>query len=166
VRAGRQVRRRDPAHPGRAGQLPGGGAPQRPGARALNGAGWCLAHLGDFTSALSYCSQALSLDREFGSRGAEQGTLHSIGFIHHKVGDFGRAVGYYQDSLRLCSELGDRCGRADTPASLGDAYKAADDTARARDSWRESLAILEELEHPDAEDVRGRLELAKAGSAA
>jgi len=134
--------------------------------RALNGAGWCLAHLGDFQQALSYCMRALAVDRELGSRSAEQDTLHSIGFIHCKLGNSTTAIGYYRESLRLCEDLGDRYGQADTLASLGDAYQALGDGGRARDAWRAALAHLVELEHPEAEDVRARLDAASAVTAA
>jgi DNA-binding SARP family transcriptional activator len=135
-------------------------------ARALNGAGWCLAHLGDYQQALSYCTRALAVDRELGSRTAEQGTLHSIGFIHHQLGDITTAIGYYQESLLLCADLGDRYGQADTFASLGDAYQALEDEVLAREAWGEALAILVELDHPEAEDVRARLEATSAVTAA
>jgi DNA-binding SARP family transcriptional activator/Tfp pilus assembly protein PilF len=135
-------------------------------ARALNGAGWCLAHLGDYQQALSYCTQALAVDRELGSRTAEQDTLHSIGFIHCQMGDTATAIRYYLESLRLCADLGDRYRQADTLASMGDAYHALGDGTRARDALREALAILVELEHPEAEDVRARLAVASAVTAA
>jgi DNA-binding SARP family transcriptional activator len=135
-------------------------------ARAMNGAGWCLAHLGDFQGALSYCSRALALDRELGSRGAEQDTLHSIGFIHQRLGDMPRAVGCYQESLRLCVNLGARYHQADTLVSLGDAYQALGDEAGARGAWREALGILEDLDHPDADEVRVMLQKAGTASAA
>ncbi|HTU72336.1 MAG TPA: BTAD domain-containing putative transcriptional regulator [Trebonia sp.] len=135
-------------------------------ARALNGAGWCLANLGDYRRALSYCAQALAVDRELGSRAAEQDTLHSIGFIHSQLGDNATAISYFKESMRLCEDLGDRYRQADTLASLGDAYRALGDEVRARDAWREALAILVELEHPEADDVRARLEAGSAVTAA
>jgi DNA-binding SARP family transcriptional activator len=127
-------------------------------ARALNGAGWCMAHLGDYQQALSYCTQALAVDRELGSRRSEKDTLHSIGFIHHQLGDITAAMDFYLESLRLSEDLGDRYSQADSLASLGDAYKSLGDESRARDTWQEALAILVELEHPDAADVRARLD--------
>ena len=135
-------------------------------ARALNGAGWCLAHLGDYQQALPYCIQALAIDRELGSRAAEESTLHSIGFIHQQAGDSAVAVRYYLESLRLCEDLGSRHDQADTLASLGDAYESLGDESRARDAWRSALEILDDLEHPDAEKVRARLQTAGAATAA
>ena len=40
---------------------------------------------------------------------------------------------------------------------LGDAHYAAGDVAEARLAWQEALAILDELEQPDADEVRARL---------
>jgi predicted negative regulator of RcsB-dependent stress response len=40
--------------------------------------------------------------------------------------------------------------------SLGDSYEAAGDTQAARDAWQQALAILDDLQHPDAERIRGK----------
>jgi hypothetical protein len=34
---------------------------------------------------------------------------------------------------------------------------AAGELARARDAWQQALAILEDLQHPDADQVRAKL---------
>jgi DNA-binding SARP family transcriptional activator len=132
--------------------------------RALNGIGWCQAQLGEADQALAHCEQALALDRELGNRGAESATLHSLGYIHQVLGHHARAIACYRDGLALSRQLGDRYDEADSLASLGDTYLASGDLARARDAWQQALDILEELGHPEAGDIRGKLRDIAAGT--
>ena len=60
-------------------------------------------------------------------------------------------------SLELTRDLADRFNEADTLSSLGDVYHEAGNVAAARQAWRYALRIFEEIEHPDAEQVRDRL---------
>ena len=60
------------------------------------------------------------------------------------------------------SELGDRYNQASVLVHIGDnlgANKdgASQDPSGAGAAWREALAILEELNHPDADQVRDKL---------
>jgi hypothetical protein len=41
---------------------------------------------------------------------------------------------------------------------LGDTHAAAGDPGAARAAWQQALAILTELDHPDAERLRGKLQ--------
>jgi hypothetical protein len=38
--------------------------------------------------------------------------------------------------------------------SLGETYLAAGDSGAAREVWRKALSILDELDHPDASQLR------------
>ena len=40
---------------------------------------------------------------------------------------------------------------------LGDTHHAAGELAQARQAWQQALAILEDLQHPDAGQVRAKL---------
>jgi hypothetical protein len=42
-------------------------------------------------------------------------------------------------------------------ADLGDAHHAAGNPDAARTAWRHALDILDQLHHPDADQVRARL---------
>jgi hypothetical protein len=53
--------------------------------------------------------------------------------------------------------VGDRYGEAGTLTRLGDAHRAADDPAAARSGWQHALDLLTDLDHPDADAVRGEL---------
>jgi hypothetical protein len=52
---------------------------------------------------------------------------------------------------------GDRYRQTVVLTHLGDAFHAAGDLRAACDTWRSALVILEDLDHPDADDLRARL---------
>jgi Flp pilus assembly protein TadD len=52
---------------------------------------------------------------------------------------------------------GDRPHEAGTLTRLGDAYHAAGERERARRAWRQALVLLEQLDQPEADEVRGKL---------
>jgi DNA-binding SARP family transcriptional activator/tetratricopeptide (TPR) repeat protein len=126
-------------------------------ARALNGIGWCHAHLGDYQQALAYCGQALDLHRLLGSRRGEASTLHSLGYAHQHVGQHGKAIACYRAAAGVYGDVGEHFLLADTLACLGDAHRAAGDLQAARAAWWQALEMLDDLNHPDANRVRGRL---------
>jgi hypothetical protein len=55
-------------------------------------------------------------------------------------------------------ELGVRYYEADTLGHLGDTYHAMGDHVAARFAWQSALASLDNLAHPDAQEIRARLE--------
>lgn len=83
-------------------------------------------------------------------------TSDSLGYIHHHLGDRARAC--YQDAVDLFRDLSDRYNQASTLIRLGDTCNAASDPAPAHIAWQKALAILSELNHPDAELARAKLD--------
>jgi DNA-binding SARP family transcriptional activator/Tfp pilus assembly protein PilF len=126
-------------------------------ARALNAVGWCHSQLGHHRQALTCCRQALDLLREIGDRRGEANTWHSLGQAHHHLAHHQQAITCFQRAVALFRQDGDRYYEADVLAGLGDAHLAAADHDAAGRSWRQALHILDELEHPDAENIRTRL---------
>jgi DNA-binding SARP family transcriptional activator/Tfp pilus assembly protein PilF len=124
---------------------------------ALNNIGWFEAQLGRYEEALVDCQQALDLSLEAGDHECEALTLDSIGHAHHRLGHHGEAKRAYERALQLEQAIGDRYNYARTLVCLGDVHDDAGDRDTARGAWRQALAILDELHHPDAEDVRGKL---------
>jgi len=124
---------------------------------ALNNIGWFEAQLGRYEQALVHCQQALGLSREAGEQECEALTLDSIGHVQHRLRRHAEAIASYDQALELEQAIGDRYNYACTLIRLGDAHHDAGGRAAARDAWRRALAILDELHHPDAEDVRGKL---------
>jgi tetratricopeptide (TPR) repeat protein len=127
-------------------------------ALALNSAGWCHARLGDYEQALNLCGEALNLQQTTGDRYGEATTWDSLGYVYHYLGDFQQAIVCYKSSLTLRHEGGERYGEATTLIRLGDTYLALGDKRAAGDAWRIANGILDELEHPDADQSRARLQ--------
>jgi len=127
-------------------------------ANALNSIGWCHAQLGGFRTALGHCREALAVLEELGVLDGQAGTWDTIGYVHCQLGEYAEAVTCFQTSLDLSRQVGDRHGEASALNHLGDAYAAAGDRPAAAEVWRSSLRILDEVGHPDAADVRSKLD--------
>jgi tetratricopeptide (TPR) repeat protein/transcriptional regulator with XRE-family HTH domain len=124
---------------------------------ALDLVGSCHAQLGSYEEALAFCQQAITLHRELGNRHGEAGAWDTLGLTHHRLGQYRRAVTCYRHALDLLREFADRYHEAMTLTHLGDTHDRAGDAATARDAWRGALVILEELDHPDADQLRAKL---------
>ncbi|HEX4656573.1 MAG TPA: BTAD domain-containing putative transcriptional regulator [Streptosporangiaceae bacterium] len=129
-------------------------------ARALNNMGWYHARLGDYRQALARSRQALGLQREVGDRCGEARTWDSLGYAHHHLGHYTKAARCYQQAIGLFVDLGDRQSQAETLTHLGDMRRAASSPQAAIETWRQALDILEALHHPDADQVRDKLDRA------
>ena len=126
-------------------------------ANALNAIGWLHAVLGDYRQAVDHCRRALTLHHALGNRRGEAATLDSIGYAHHHLAEYVEAITYYRRSLTLFRELADLSNQAEILTHLGDAHHAVGEPKQARDAWQEALDILQELDHPDADQLRVKL---------
>jgi tetratricopeptide (TPR) repeat protein len=133
-------------------------------ASALNCIGWNLAQSGEYEQALEHCQQALVLSRKAGMRPAEADTLDSLGYAHHHLGRHAEAIACYQQAVDIARQTGNRYPRAEALSHLGDAHQATGNLEAARTAWREALPILDDLQHPDAEQVRAKLHAAEAAA--
>lgn len=86
------------------------------------------------------------------------GTYDSIGYAQHHLGHYSEAIISYQRSLDLKREVGERQGEANTSNHLGDTYHVLGDHAAAHAAWQQAFEIFDALHHPDAEQVRSKLE--------
>jgi DNA-binding SARP family transcriptional activator len=126
-------------------------------AEALNALGWCHGLLGDYRQARTFCRQALTLSAETGNRGTEGAAWDSLGYAEHHLGNHAEAAACYQRAHSIARESGNRRLGAATLTHLGDTRHAAGELAQAREAWQQALAILEDLQHPDAGQVRAKL---------
>jgi tetratricopeptide (TPR) repeat protein len=126
-------------------------------AYAFNSVGWYHALVGDFEQARSNCQQAITLLRETGDRDGEATTWDSLGYAHHHLGDYQQAIRCYRRALDLFREVGDRYFQAPTLNHLGDTHQVVGDYDAARGAWQRALTILEELQLPEAAEVRAKL---------
>jgi tetratricopeptide (TPR) repeat protein len=131
-------------------------------AGALNDVGWCHGLVGDYQQARAFCRRALILNAEAGHRWHEGHAWDSLGYAEHHLGNLAEAAACYQRALSLHREAGDRFYEADTLTHLGDTRQAAGELAQARKTWEQALAILEDIQHPDADQVRAKLATANA----
>jgi len=130
-------------------------------AEALNNIGCSRAQLGDYRQAQKSCQQALSLYSKLGDRPGEASTWDSLGYAEHQLGNFTGAADCYGRALSIFRELGNRYYQADTLTHLGDTHHVADEESKAQDVWRQALDILDELQHPDAAQLRVKLRAGK-----
>ena len=124
---------------------------------ALNALGWFHAMLGNHQErsatpgSLSTCPARSAARMGWPQRWTASGTPTSIS------GGHAEAIQCYQQALDLHLEVSGNWGAAETLGHLGDARYAAGDLDGARADWEESLVILEDLNHPDAAQIRARL---------
>jgi DNA-binding SARP family transcriptional activator len=128
-------------------------------ALALNSIGCSHAQLGEYHQALAPCREALVLLQDLGFRESEAGVWNSLGQAHHGLADHRQAAICFQRAIDLYSGLGDRYWEADTLALLGDVRHSAGDIIAARRSWAQALRIFDEIDHPDGDRVRAKLQL-------
>jgi tetratricopeptide (TPR) repeat protein len=135
------------------------GAGNRNGvADALNAVGWYHALLGDHRQAITFCQQALPLLQELNHRLGQAATWDSLGYANHHLGQYTQAISCYRNAIDLYQDLGERYEEGATLARLGDTHYATANPDAARDAWQEALTILDQLDHPDADTVRLRLD--------
>jgi tetratricopeptide (TPR) repeat protein/transcriptional regulator with XRE-family HTH domain len=126
-------------------------------AEALNDVGWSHGLLGDYQQARAFCRQALTLCAQIRHRRAERHAWDSLGYAEHHLGNIAEAAACYQRAVSLHQEDGDRFYEADTLTHLGDASQTAGEPAQAQEAWQQALAILDDIQHPDADQVRAKL---------
>jgi tetratricopeptide (TPR) repeat protein len=124
----------------------------------LNNVGYTHGLLGDYEQARALCQQALALNAEVGHRGLEAAAWDSLGYAEHHLGNLGEATACYQRALYIAQESGDRYLEADILAHLGDTRHAAGELAQARQAWQQALAMFEDMQHPDADEMRAKLD--------
>jgi tetratricopeptide (TPR) repeat protein len=127
-------------------------------ANALNSVGWCHTYLGQGEPALAACEAALALALRSDNRWVVSAIWDTLGKAHQILGDHARAMQACQRALAMCREIGDRPNEAETLVHVGDAALGLGDADAARSAWQTALRIRIEINHPDIEAVRARIE--------
>src|SRR5260370_587942 len=99
-----------------------------------------------------------SRHRSIGDQFGQADTLDSIAAGYRYLGHYQEAIASYKQALNLYCEFGDRYDEADTLACLGDTHLDDGSPASAEAAWSRALTILDELGHPDAAQVRKKLD--------
>ena len=127
-------------------------------ASALNGSAWYNAHLGELGQARAHCTQAIELCQSIGYSPGEAGTWDTLGFVWQRLGDHAAATACFLRAVALEREMGSRFNLAMALAHLGDTHVSTGDLPAAGLVWAEALMILADLHHPEAFEVRAKLE--------
>jgi tetratricopeptide (TPR) repeat protein len=126
----------------------------------LNNVGYYHALIGDCQQARAFCRKALTLSVELGHSGLEGSAWGGLGYAEHHLGHLVEAAACYQRALRISQESGDRWLEATILAQIGNTRHAAGELPSARQAWQQALAIFEDVQHPDADQVRAKLDSA------
>ena len=127
-------------------------------AECLNDMGMIHMELGNHAEAREQCRRALRLHQELADRLGQAHAWDSIGHAEHHLGRLTQAAACYQQALSLFTELGTRYNQVEVLDHLGDTHDAAGDHAEAQDAWQRALAILEDLNSPEADRIRGKVD--------
>jgi tetratricopeptide (TPR) repeat protein/transcriptional regulator with XRE-family HTH domain len=133
-------------------------------AEMLNAVGWYHGLLGDYQRARAFCRQALTLNAEHGDRRTEGSIWDSLGYAEHHLGNLSEAAACYQRALGIAREVGYRRIEAEALTHLGDTRHAIGELTQAQEAWQQALAIYDDLDIPEARQVRARLDSAAPGA--
>ena len=126
-------------------------------AQALGNIAWSHAVLGDYQQARSFCQQSLDLIAETGRCHFEHTVRDTLGYIEHHLGNLTRAAEHFAIALMLCRDHGHRYQEAEILTHIADTHHVAGQIAQAREAWQQALAIYDDIQHPDATEVRTKL---------
>lgn len=125
---------------------------------ALNSIGWHLATVDEeYEEALADCEAALKLAESAGDLAGQAAARDSLGYIYRKLDRYEEALAHHRRSVDLNREAGLRSGEAAALTGLGEVLLETGDRGGARKTWAQALAVFEDLGHPEAERIRGRL---------
>lgn len=127
-------------------------------ALALQDVGRAHAILGHYDLAIANCERALLALRDVGETSWEGAAWDTLGYTHHQRGDYEQAITCYEQAAELATGLGDRYNEADTFNNIGDVHRSADDLIAANRAWTRALRIFDEIDHPDRDQVRAKLQ--------
>jgi DNA-binding SARP family transcriptional activator len=125
--------------------------------RTLNAIAWSYSVLGEHRKAIMHCQRAIAIQQETKDSFQEGITWDTLGYAHYHLGEYRRATECYQRSLTLVDDSVHSLGKALALHHLGDAYRALGELPAAWSAWQAALDIYLKIEHPDAGEVRGKL---------
>ena len=126
--------------------------------RALGNLGIAYRQLGETRRAIEFFEQDLAIARETGDRLGEGSALGNLGLAYADLGETRRAIEYYEQVLAITRETGDRRGEGTALFITSLALDKLGERAKAIEHARGALAIFEQIEDPNAGQVRRQLE--------
>ncbi|MFD7997970.1 AfsR/SARP family transcriptional regulator [Streptomyces mirabilis] len=131
-----------------------------PGSEAisLNFMGWLQLQLGDYKQAIIHSEEVVRLVRMIGPTYIEAAAWDTMATAHHRLGEFEQAISCFRRAVELVPRFGNSYDEAGAWERLGDVHRDAGDLDAARDAWRRSITLFEQIERPEAEHVRTKLD--------
>ena len=124
----------------------------------LGNLGSAYYQLGEPRRAIESYEQHLAIARETGDRRGEGAALGNLGLAYAALGETRRAVEHYEQHLAIARETGDRRGEGNALGNMSLALDELGERAKAIEHARPALAIFEQIEDPNAAQVRRQLE--------
>lgn len=81
-----------------------------------------------------------------------------LGYIYHHLDNHNEATICYQRSIDLRRAIDDHYTETVHLTNLGDAHHSVGHADAARRAWKQALAIFNDLDHPDADHLRRKLQ--------
>ncbi|OLB67130.1 MAG: hypothetical protein AUI10_00890 [Actinobacteria bacterium 13_2_20CM_2_72_6] len=112
---------------------------------------------GQYDAALACQEESLSIFRSRGDLDGQATSLNNLGRVYRALGRHRDALARHQEALALCVHLGERLTQGECLREIGSSRFAMGEPQRAEAYWRQALAIFEELDVPDAAEVKALL---------
>jgi tetratricopeptide (TPR) repeat protein len=127
----------------------------------LNELGSAYYSLSEYSRAIEFFQQALTLSQKFADRNGEAASLCNLGNAYYSLGQYQQAIQFQQQSLEIKREKGDRNGEANALGNLGLAYYSLGQYQQAIQFQQQSLEIKREIGDRNGEaNALGNLGLA------
>jgi DNA-binding SARP family transcriptional activator/tetratricopeptide (TPR) repeat protein len=110
-----------------------------------------------YDAALACQEESLAIFRSRGDLDGQATSLNNLGRVHHALGRHREALARHREALAICVHLGERLTQGECLREIGSNQHALGQPQRAEAYWRQALAIFEELDVPDAEEVKALL---------
>jgi tetratricopeptide (TPR) repeat protein len=127
-------------------------------AQTLTNLGSVLASQDELEQADSHYRNALTIQQELGDRHGQAQALINLGNLLANQNQPEQADSHYRNALTVLRELGDRHGQAQAEYNLGLTLAKRGLADQSTEHWRTALVIFEQLNAPEAEQVRAALQ--------
>jgi tetratricopeptide (TPR) repeat protein len=127
-------------------------------AHALDNLGTLLTRMGDPGQAIEHLQRSIVLFRELGDREGEAWALNSMGEAAQAAGRPADALDHHTAAQIAAVETRSRNQQARAHAGLGQAHEVLGDPVAARRQYAQALAHYRDLDAPEADIVRARLD--------
>jgi DNA-binding SARP family transcriptional activator/tetratricopeptide (TPR) repeat protein len=128
-------------------------------ARTLDSLGILHTRLGRHAQATEHFQQALAIFRETGERDGEAWVLNGLGEAAQIADRPADALTHHTAAHTIAMHTGSRDQQARAHTGLGHAHHSLGNTGRAREHYQQALILYTDLGMPDADHIRGHLDV-------